>query len=207
MCTYLCCPPIAFSLVGSSRSVPQKRTNTQETSDDEAAGNTRPVRKCTIKKKASAVKNPAQPAPQKRKEPRVNYKTLGAAEYMIFRRSNCYSHPRSADVTDNRFWVPEQAFVLSDVYRSYRHPIRVMNPLKLSVLKDKESFALAASVVERMQLDDLMEIRCPYNVDLVLQFMSTVYISNDIAKTMTWMSGTTRVESTFDSFADRKSVV
>ena len=147
------------------------------------------------------MKNPAQPAPQKRKEPRVNYKTLGAAEYMLFRRSNCYSKPRSADVPDNRFWVPEQAFVLSDVYRSYRHPIRVMNPLKLSVLKDKESFALAASIVERMQLDDLMEIRCPYNVDLVLQFMSTVYIFDDIAKTMTWMSGTTRVESTFDRFA------
>ena len=131
-------------------------------------------------------------APKKGKETRLNYKTgMGAAEYIVFRRTNCYSRPRSADVTDHRFWIQEQSYVLSDVYLSYRHPIRVMNPLKLSVLKDKEAFALAASVVERMQLDDLMEVCCPYNVDLVLQFMSTLVFSTDNSRSMTWMSGTT----------------
>ena len=162
--------PYCFTFTGSSRPVPQKRNNSRETSDDEAAGNPRPARKCTIKKKSTVAKKSSK----KGKEKRLNYKTgLGSAEYMLYRRKNCYSTPRDVAFTDRRFWCQEQSYVLSDVYLSLRHPIRVMNPLKLSVLQDKEAFALAASVVERLQLDDLMEICCPYNVDLVLQFMST----------------------------------
>ena len=76
-----------------------------------------------------------------------------------------------------------------------------MNPVKLSMLEDKQSFRQVANVVKRLQLDDLMEVCCPYNVDLVLQFMSTLLIDTDVAKTMKWMSGTQYCESTFKRFA------
>ena len=76
-----------------------------------------------------------------------------------------------------------------------------MNPVKLCILKDKQAFAQAASVVEWFLLDDLMEVCCPYNVPLVLQFMSTLVIGTDTPKTMKWMSGTHYCESTFKRFA------
>lgn len=205
----LCALTFCFSLycyspfAGSSRSASQKRNLSQGTSDDEAGGTQRPARKCTQKKKVPAQKPPAKKvAAKKGKEVRVNYRTgLSAPEYMVFRRTDCYLKPRSADVTDQRFWIPDHAFVMQDIYQSFRHPIRVMNPLKLSILKDKEAFALAANVIERMNLVPLMEICCPYSVDLVIQFMSTLVITDDPQRRMIWISGTTRAESDFHRFA------
>ena len=76
-----------------------------------------------------------------------------------------------------------------------------MNLVKLSLIKDKQAFAQAASVVEKFQLDDLMGTCCPYNIPLVLQFMSTLVIGTDLNNTMKWMSGTHYCESTFKRFS------
>ena len=72
-----------------------------------------------------------------------------------------------------------------------------MNPTKLQPLKDKEAHAAAASIIERFQLDTLLETRCPYNVDLVMQFMSTLVIDEDVHTTMKWISGTDYCEAPF----------
>ena len=159
------------NFTGASRSASRKRNTTQETSDDDAAGNARPPRKTVGKKKTLVEKPPSKKqsgkqvsSRKKGKEVRMNYKTgLGSAEYMLLRRQDCYTTPRDNEVADHRFWCKEQSYIYTDIYLDYRHPIRVMNPVKLSLLKDKQAFALAASVVERFQLDDLIEICCPYN--------------------------------------------
>ena len=118
---------------------------------------------------SKSKKHGKQVSSKKGKEVRQNYKTgISLADYMLLRRKDCYTSPRDNEVADHSFWCKEQSFIYSDIYLDYRHPICVMNPVNLSLLKDKQAFAQAASVVERFQLDDLMEICCPYNVPLVL---------------------------------------
>ena len=117
---------------------------------------------------------------KKGKEARVNYKTdLSTTDYLLIRQGDWYKKPRDGDIVDRRFWCVEQSHILTDIYSTYTHPIRPMNPTRLQYLKDKTAFKPAARVIERFQLDSLLEFQCPYNVDLVLQFMSTLAIGDD----------------------------
>jgi len=189
------------SFSDGSRSAPPKRSTNQETSDDENAGVTRPPRKSVSKRKSTVEKKSKK---KKGKETRVNYKTgISTTEYLMIRQGDWYTKkPRDAEITDRRFWCEEQSYIYADIYEDYTNPIRPMNPTKLQLLKDKKAFATAASVIERFELDRLLEFRCPYNVDLVKQFMSTLVISTDPYKTLKWMSGTSFCQAPFKALIE-----
>ena len=72
-----------------------------------------------------------------------------------------------------------------------------MQPYRLQDIKAKPRFAQAAEVLEEMVLAPLIEMQCPYNVLLILQFFSTLVIEGDIPRTMKWMSGHTQHTSSF----------
>ena len=144
---------------GGSRSAPLKRSTTQETSDDENAGTLCPPRKSVEKKPAGKKKTQVEkPIDKKKKkgpskkgkEARVNYKTdLSTTDYLLIRQGDWYKKPRDAEIVDRRFWCMEQSHILTDIYSSYTHPIRPVNPTRLQVLKDKKAFAPAARIIER----------------------------------------------------------
>ena len=100
------------NFTGVSRSASRKRNTTQETSDDDAAGNARPPRKIVGKKKTLSEKPTSKKqygkqvsSRKKGKEVRMNYKTgMGPAEYLLFRRLDCYTTPRDNAFTDRKFW-------------------------------------------------------------------------------------------------------
>ena len=208
MCALTFAILLSLSFTGSSRQVPQKRSTTQGSSDDENAGFPRPVRKAQAKqpagRKKAQVEKKKQKGPSKKgKETRVNYKTgLSTTDYLLIRQKDWYEKPRDAELVDRRFWCLEQSHILTDIYSSYKYPIRPMNPTKLQYLKDKSAFAQAARVIERFQLDTLLEFRCPYNVDLVVQFMSTLVVANDPYKTLKWMSGSSYCHAPFSKLIE-----
>ena len=137
---------------------------------------------------------------RKGKETRPNYKTMDLIQYAGIRQSNWYNTPRDEQIDDPNFWCMEQSFIYRDIYLDYRHPIRPMQPYRMQDIKAKPKFAQAAEVLEEMGLAPLIELQCPYNVPLVLQFFSTLVIEGDVRRTMKWMSGRTQCTSSFQRF-------
>ena len=138
---------------------------------------------------------------KKLKETRPNYLTMNPIDYARVRQSNWYtSMPRDDDIEDPNFWCMEQIYIYNDIYKHYNHPIRPMQPYRMRDIKAKASYAQAADVIEQMGLVSLIEKQCPYNVEMILQFFSTLVIESDHQRTMKWMSGRTLC-------TDRSSVV
>jgi hypothetical protein len=54
--------------------------------------------------------------------PRINYKTMPEAEYILVRRSNWYATPRDEDIEDRGFWNEEQWGIFCDVDTSPTYP-------------------------------------------------------------------------------------
>ena len=53
----------------------------------------------------------------------------------------------------------------------------------------------------RLGLIPFVTFHHPFNDDLVMQFFATVYFHNDVARTMTWMSGTYECEAPMAKFS------
>jgi hypothetical protein len=62
-------------------------------------------------------------------------------------------------------------------------------------------FAEAREICEQFGLFPLMKFHHPYCVDVIGQFFATVYVDNDDAKTMTWMTEGRLLHGTWDQFA------
>ncbi|KAK1621154.1 hypothetical protein QYE76_026671 [Lolium multiflorum] len=65
---------------------------------------------------------------------------------------------------------------------------------------DQEYFAEAREVCEQLGLFPLMKFHHPYCVDVIGQFFATVYVYNDDAKTMTWMTEGRMLHGTWGYF-------
>jgi len=129
---------------------------------------------------------------KKRKETRTNYAELSAVDYATLRQKDWYTTvPRDTEIEDTDYWCEEQMHIFQDIYSTYKFPTRPMRPIELSFLKGKNTFKTAARVIEAFGMVHLMELRCPYNAPLIVQFFSTLVIKNDAAHTMKWMSGST----------------
>jgi hypothetical protein len=99
--------------------------------------------------------------------PRINYKTMPDAEYILVQRSNWYATPRDEDIEDHGFWNEEQWGIFRDVYEPLKYPCRPMHPIDFDHLCSKTYFAEAVSVVEKMGLMGLATIQCNYNPGLI----------------------------------------
>ena len=76
----------------------------------------------------------------------------------------CTTSSRDIDIEDPRFWCMEQKFIYEDIYLRFKHPLRLMLPIKLAALTDKPSHAQAARVIHQFGLVRLMETQCNYSV-------------------------------------------
>ena len=157
------------------------------------------------KTKLTTQKPSSQPSASKKrkgKEPRPNYLTMDSVEYARVRHKDWYTqNDRDTDIVDSRFWCLEQQFIYEDIYLRFKHPLRLMLPIKLTALSDKPSHAQAAHVIEQFGLVPLMETQCDFSPQLIMQFFSTLVIrESSVAKEMKWMSGTIYCESTFKKF-------
>ncbi|KAM0828610.1 hypothetical protein ACQ4PT_067428 [Festuca glaucescens] len=68
--------------------------------------------------------------------------------------------------------------------------------------KHAQYFAEAREICEQLGLIPLMEFHHPYNVDIIDQFYATVYVDNDDAKTMTWLTEGRMLHGTWEQFAN-----
>ena len=71
----------------------------------------------------------------------------------------------------------------------------------MDYLKGKNYFAQAADVIEQMGLQTLMERQCNYNTALIQQFFATLVMCGDDARTLKWMTGSTKCVANFFDFA------
>ena len=156
-----------------------------------------------MKEAAAAKVAPKASTSSKRKgkAQRPNYKTMPRADYIKIRQGDWYLTPRDEEIEDNSFWCMEQLFIHRDVYLTMSHPIRPMQPIKLSALESKPAYDQAANVIEKLGLVRLMELKCDYSVALVQQFFATLVMKADSSKTLKWMSGSTQCTATFYDFA------
>ena len=119
------------------------------------------------KAKDTSQKSSAQPSSSKKrkgKDPRPNYYTMDYVEYARVRYKDWYTqHARDTYIEDTRFWCLEQQFIYEDIYLRFKHPLRLMLPIKLTALSDKPSHAQAAHVVEQFCLVPLMETQCDFS--------------------------------------------
>ena len=126
------------------------------------------------KAKATSQKPSSQPSASKKrkgKEPRPNYHIMDSVEYARVRHKDWYTqNDRDTDIEDSRFWCLEQQFIYEDIYLRFKHPLRLMLPIKLTALSDKPSHAQAAHVIEQFGLVPLMETQCDFSPQLVMQF-------------------------------------
>jgi hypothetical protein len=133
--------------------------------------------------------------------PRINYKTMPEAEYILVRQNNWYSTPRDEDIEDRGFWNEEQWGIFRDVYEPFKNPCRPMHPIDFDHLRSKTYFDAAVSVVERLGLLGLASIQCNYNPGLIKQFYATLVILPNGQKSMKWMTGEYECTSDFSTFA------
>jgi hypothetical protein len=88
--------------------------------------------------------------------PRINYKSMPEAEYILVRRNNWYASPRDEDIEDRGFWNEEQWDIFRDVYEPFKNPCRPMHPIDFDHLRSKTYFDETVSVVEKLGLMGLL---------------------------------------------------
>lgn len=137
---------------------------------------------------------------RKGKEERVNYNDMDLFEYQELRQGNWYNDDQDEDIEDDDFWCMEQLFIYQDIYAKMSKKVCPMHPLDLEQLSSRPMYAQALAVTEELGLH-LMQLRCPFNIHLVMQFYATLAFDGNDARSFYWMSGTTQCKSNFYEFA------
>ena len=65
------------------------------------------------------------------------------------------------------FWCMEQKYVYDDIYMTFGHPVRPMQPINMQLLRGKSDFAEPVEVTGKMGLHHLMGLQCHYNITLL----------------------------------------
>jgi hypothetical protein len=109
-------------------------------------------------------------------------------EYARLRQTNSYTTPRAANCSE-LFWTKYQEKTYEDFYVNDTYQVAPMHHINFTHMdKHAQYFAEAREICEQFGLFPLMKFQHPYCVDVIGQFFATVYVDNDDAKTMTWMT-------------------
>ncbi|KAK1632082.1 hypothetical protein QYE76_006397 [Lolium multiflorum] len=122
-------------------------------------------------------------------------------EYARLRQTNPYTSPKGENCSE-LFWTRYQEKTFDDLYANATYKVAPMHHINFVHLdKNAEYFAEAREICEQFGLFPLMKFQHPYCVDVIGQFFATVYVDNDDAKTMTWMTEGRMLHGTWDQFA------
>ena len=124
-----------------------------------------------------------------------NFKTVGAAQYLAFRR-DVNQYEMVADAEDPRFRTCMQ----QDLYSSFVHG-RGLAPhsyLDLNFLRDNPAFFPnnPVKIIDDMTLGPTMTFRCDWNEAAILKLYATCFFGPD--NTLTWMTDNTTMSITYD---------
>ena len=122
-------------------------------------------------------------------------------EYARLRQTNPYTTPKATNCSE-LFWTRYQEKTYNDLYAEATYRVAPMHYINFAHMdKHAQYFAEAREVCDQLGLIPLMEFHHPYCVDVIGQFFATVYVDNDDAKTMTWMTEGRMLHGTWDQFA------
>ncbi|KAK1652366.1 hypothetical protein QYE76_070171 [Lolium multiflorum] len=122
-------------------------------------------------------------------------------EYARLRQSNAYTSPKGTNCSA-LFWTKYQEKTFDDLYANATYKVAPMHHINFAHMdKHANYFAEARNICEQFGLIPLMEFQHPYCVEVIGQFFATVYVDNDDAKTMTWMTEGRMLHGTWDQFA------
>ncbi|KAK1693320.1 hypothetical protein QYE76_010017 [Lolium multiflorum] len=122
-------------------------------------------------------------------------------EYARLRQTNPYTSPKGENCSE-LFWTRYQEKTFDDLYANATYKVAPMHHINFGHMdKHAEYFAEAREICEQFGLFPLMKFQHPYCVDVIGQFFATVYVDNDDAKTMTWMTEGRMLHGTWDQFA------
>ena len=122
-------------------------------------------------------------------------------EYARLRQTNSYTTPKATNCSE-LFWTRYQEKTYNDLYAEATYRVAPMHYINFAHMdKHAQYFAEAREVCDQLGLIPLMEFHHPYCVDVIGQFFATVYVDNDDAKTMTWMTEGRMLHGTWDQFA------
>ncbi|KAK1693803.1 hypothetical protein QYE76_010500 [Lolium multiflorum] len=122
-------------------------------------------------------------------------------EYARLRQTNPYTSPKGKNCSE-LFWTRYQEKTFDDLYANATYKVAPMHHINYDHMdKHAEYFAEAREICEQFGLFPLMKFQHPYCVDVIGQFFATVYVDNDDAKTMTWMTEGRMLHGTWDQFA------
>jgi hypothetical protein len=152
-------------------------------------------------KKVEKEKLAKAQARRKGKATRPNYKNMPEPDYSLVRRNDWYATPRDEAIEDHGFWCEGQWAIFCDVYDSLKNPTRPMHLIDLDHLRSQSYFDDVVSVIEKLGLTELANLKCNFNLHLIMQFYATLVIMPNPQKTMKWMSGEHYCQADFSRFA------
>jgi hypothetical protein len=142
-------------------------------------------------------------AKRKGKSNRQSYKKMNPVDYALMRKADWFlANPRVPNLKGGRFWCHEQVHVYEDIYLPFTNSVRPMQPVNVETLRTNIHFQDVINLCEKLNLLKLMTLQCDYNREIIMQFFSTLHMGADDNKTIKWMTGTTKCESNFYSFAE-----
>ncbi|KAK1605255.1 hypothetical protein QYE76_028928 [Lolium multiflorum] len=122
-------------------------------------------------------------------------------EYARLRQTNIYTSPKATNCSA-LFWSKYQEKTFDDLYANATYKVAPMHHINFAHMdKHANYFAEARDICEQFGLFPPMKFHHPYCVDVIGQFFATVYVDNDDAKTMTWMTEGRMLHGTWDQFA------
>ncbi|KAK1610142.1 hypothetical protein QYE76_033815 [Lolium multiflorum] len=158
----------------------------------------------SLKKSSRRERNSAPAEPRANLLRRLRGMPIGKwpdNEYARLRQSNAYTSPKGTNCSA-LFWTKYQEKTFDDLYANATYKVAPMHHINFAHMdKHANYFAEARDICEQFGLVPLMKFQHPYCVEVIGQFFATVYVDNDDAKTMTWMTEGRMLHGTWDQFA------
>jgi hypothetical protein len=155
-----------------------------------AETSSRTMTKATASRGKAPIRVPSGTAPKKARttpaEPTCdNWKQLDSHEYFLARTQyNPYEHPRTSD--NQKFWCEMHEDIYQQIIQAFKGP--VVEQCHFNVPFLQQHYPHEMGVLQFHKIDHFMAIQQDYCEELIKEFFATVYFSDDVRKTMTWMS-------------------
>ncbi|KAE8804914.1 hypothetical protein D1007_18928 [Hordeum vulgare] len=124
-------------------------------------------------------------------------------EFQHRHKLNPYASNRETFPGGELFWNRDQFLIYEDVLRSKKNLYVLVQWIDLDHLKkDMSYFGEAISMVEQLQIADLISFHQDFDIEIVAHFFATVHFHHDDARTMTWLTNGVQLTPTWKDFMD-----
>lgn len=134
-----------------------------------------------------AAKERDEKARRRKKAKNTTMYTIPISDYNQLRRKYVYDKRRTSN--DACFWIKEQELIMSQIYDSFSTKVCPMRAFDLMKMGGKAYFNEMLWVTEKLGLHPLIELRQDYNIQLIHQFLATIYFGDSDDGDIYWMTG------------------